>query len=47
MAAVYLGDGRRMLTEGEVEFTLARQADEIARRDAEIERLRRLLEERR
>jgi hypothetical protein len=38
-AAVYLAGGRRMLTEGEVERALAR-------RDAEIDRLRRLLEDR-
>ncbi len=39
-AAVYARDGRRILREGEVEA-------ELARRDAELERLRRLLAERR
>jgi hypothetical protein len=45
-AAVYLAGGRRMLAEGEVEEALARQDAELAGKDAEIERLRRLLESR-
>ncbi len=39
-AAVYARDGRRLLREGEIEA-------ELARKDAELERLRRLLAERR
>ena len=36
LASVYTRDGRRMLREGEI-------AEELARKDAELERLRRLL----
>ena len=50
---VYAGDGRRQLREGEVTRTvnaledrLAQQDAELARRDAELAALRRLLEER-
>jgi hypothetical protein len=52
-ATIYSRGGRRMLREGEVEAefarrrqTLAGQQDELTNRDAEIERLRRLLDER-
>jgi len=38
LATVYTHDGRRMLHEGEIE-------EELARKDAELERLRRLLDE--
>ena len=40
LATVYTHDGRRMLHEGEIE-------EELARKDAESERLRRLLDEQR
>jgi Uma2 family endonuclease len=39
LATVYTRDGRRMLREGEIE-------EELARKDAELERLRRLLADR-
>jgi hypothetical protein len=39
LATVYTRDGRRMLREGEI-------AEALARKDAELERLRRLLDER-
>jgi len=39
LASVYTRDGRRMLREGEIE-------EELARKDAELERLRRLLTDR-
>ena len=39
LASVYTRDGRRILREGEIE-------KELARKDAELERLRRLLDER-
>ena len=39
LASVYTRDGRRMLREGEIE-------EELARKDAELERLRGLLDER-
>lgn len=51
LATVYTRDGQRMLREGEIQQELARQqaatAAELARQQAEIERLHRLLEERR
>ena len=43
-AAVYLSDGQRMLAEGEVGEAFARKDAELVRKDAEIARLRRLLE---
>ena len=45
-ATVYTRDGRRLLREGEVEQERARLAEELARRDAELERLRQRLAER-
>lgn len=46
MAAVYARQGRRMLREGEIEEELARRDAERAHMEAEIERLRRLLDDR-
>jgi hypothetical protein len=46
-ATVYARDGRRILREGEVEDERARLRGELARREAEVERLRRLLADRR
>ncbi len=45
-ATVYTRDGRRLLREGEVEQERARLAEELARRDPELERLRQRLAER-
>jgi hypothetical protein len=45
--AVYTHDGRRMLREIEVEETLARERQLRGQAEAEVERLRRLLEEQR
>lgn len=45
-AAVYARDGRRLLREGEVERERVRLNEELARSDAELARLRRLLDER-
>ena len=44
-ATVYTRDGQRVLREGEVEVERAQLREELARRDAELERLRRLLDE--
>ena len=46
LVSVYTRDGRRMLREGEIEEERARLREEMARKDAELERLRRLLDER-
>jgi hypothetical protein len=46
LASVYTCDGRRMLREGEIEEERARLREELARKDAELERLRHLLDER-
>lgn len=45
--AVYAGDGRRQLREGEVAREIARRDEEIARRDEEIAALRLLLDQQR
>jgi hypothetical protein len=47
LIAVYAGDGKRQLREGEVAREIARRDDEIARRDDEIAALRRLLDQQR
>ena len=46
LATVYTRDGRRILREGEIEEERARLREELARKDAELERLRRLLDDR-
>ena len=46
LASVYTRDGRRILREGEIEEERARLREELARKDAELERLRRLLDDR-
>jgi roadblock/LC7 domain-containing protein len=46
LASIYTPDGRRILREGEIEEEQARLCEEMARKDAELERLRRLLDER-
>jgi Putative restriction endonuclease len=46
LATVYTCDGRRILREGEIEEERARLREELARKDAELERLRRLLDDR-
>ncbi len=46
MAAVYTRDGRRILREGEGEVERARLREELARKDAEVERLQQLLAQR-
>ncbi len=45
LATVYTDDGQRMLHEGEIAREQARIQEELARKDAELERLRRLLDE--
>jgi hypothetical protein len=46
-ASVFTRDGRRVVREGEAESELARMREALLGRDAEIERLQRLLDERR
>lgn len=46
LAAVYTPEGRQMLREGEIEDELARRDGEVARLQAELERLRQRLDER-
>jgi hypothetical protein len=46
LASVYTRDRRRMLREGEIEEERSRLREELATKDAELERLRRLLDER-
>jgi hypothetical protein len=45
LATVYTPEGRRLLREGEVEEELARKESELALKSAEIERLRRQLDD--
>jgi hypothetical protein len=45
LARVYLSDGTAMPTEEEIGDTLAQRREALARKDEELERLRRLLAE--
>jgi hypothetical protein len=46
LATVYTRDGQHMLHEGEITGELTHRDEELARKEAELERLRRLLDQR-